>query len=115
MQILVNGNIETLSITDPKTGCNFEQDLIGNAGGFDGFDEDQTLYKMTLDNYEWWVSYLLAEQSLIAYIESLRIELSNKHRRVFDAELIECGDSDYELMQAAQIEVVEKWQSAIND
>lgn len=43
MKILVNNEVREIEITDPRTGCKWEQDLIGNCDDFDGFDDDREM------------------------------------------------------------------------
>jgi len=109
MKILVDNKIEELEIVDPKTGCNYEQDLIGNAGGFDGYDEDQELYTMTSEHFRWWYDYVFFEQDLQYIIYEIRNSLDDTDD--FDRDVIEAGDGDYGTMQNNLIKVVREWKS----
>jgi len=110
MKILVDNKIEELEIIDPKTGCNYEQDLIGNADGFDGFDSyDQELHTMTGESFGWWSTYIDVEQDLQNRIYDLRNRLDDTDD--FDRDAIGAGDGDYETMQSNLSDVVEKWES----
>lgn len=111
MKILTNNKIKTLEIVDPKTGCNWVRDLIGNAGGFDGYDYDKELYTMTKDTYDWWANYLKAEQALQNRASELKSSLNNDDAEKFEQDMINAGGNDLESMQLSQNAIVEKWEA----
>jgi len=111
MKILINNEIKTLEITNPETGCNWEQDLIGNANGFDGYDDEKELYIMTQDTYDWWDNYIKTEQDLQNRASELKNTLDNDDAEKFEQELIDASDNDMEMMQASQKEIIETWEA----
>lgn len=114
MDILVNGQIKELSIIDPKTGCEWTSDLIGNENGYDGYDDDQEIHTMTPDTYDWWSSYVEAEQKLQDRAHALSAALGNEDREKFNQDMIDAADNDFEMMTAAQTEVVADWENKVN-
>ena len=109
MDILVNNTIKDLTIIDPTSGCEWTQDLIGNADGFDDYNDERGMYTMSLDNYNWWSNYINIEQNLQDRIQTIRDELDNDAREQFEQELADTGDSDYEVMQSNVTNVVESY------
>ncbi|GFN32542.1 hypothetical protein [Paenibacillus xylaniclasticus] len=77
------GEYDFLSLTDPKTGQHFENELIGNFGGLDQFvyDEELDAYIVSKENYEWWWTTLNLHQQL----EDKLFEL----KKEYDSEVIE--------------------------
>lgn len=69
------GVYATLSIVDPATGCDYAEDLIGNAGGLtDGqfvWDRHAGLYRCTQDTYDSWSAVLDAIDALEHRISDL--------------------------------------------
>jgi len=109
MDILVDGKIKALEIIDPKTGCHWEADLIGNCDGYDGYDDEYEMFIMTQDNFDWWENYISVEQKMQDQIYELRHELENDDREQFEQDLIDAGDSDLDRMQSYQLEIVNSW------
>ena len=108
MKILVNNEIKELVIANPKSGCDYTQDLIGNAGGFDGYDDDKELHTMDVDTYEWWSNYITVEQDLENRINELRNSIDDTDK--LEKDIIDAGDSDYEMMQSNLTDTVKKWE-----
>ena len=52
--IIETGKQEFLSIIDPKSGCDWTQDLTGNHGALPEYDDDTDSYQMSTDDFEWW-------------------------------------------------------------
>ena len=111
-EILVNNEVRELEITDPKTGCNWEQDLIGNCDGFDGYDDEREMNTMEPETFDWWANYIKAEQDMQDRAKAVRDELDNDDQEKFDQAMIDAGDSDMEQMQYSQIQVVEEWKQS---
>jgi hypothetical protein len=111
MKILVNSEVKELEIVDPKTGCNWEEDLIGNYDGFDGFDDEREMKTMTPETFDWWACYISAEQDLRDRAKALRDNLDNDDQEKFDQAMIVAGDNDIEQMQYSQIQILEEWEA----
>lgn len=76
MKIIVKetGKTEVLSIIDPKTGCDYTEDFIGNAGGLDQFtlNEKRDAYLTDQENYNWWKRVIEDNQALEDRIYALK-------------------------------------------
>ena len=59
-KIKETNKIKELSITDPKTGCSWTADMIGNHGGLDNleYSEDNDQYTITQEDFDWWESVI---------------------------------------------------------
>lgn len=77
MKILIKETSETktLSIIDPKSGCDYISDLIGNEGALnDGqfsWGEDHDAYLCEQDTFDWWDAVVTANQALNYRIHDL--------------------------------------------
>ena len=77
VKIKETGDTETLSLIDPKTGCNYIADFIGNTGAFYREferieDENGTYYLITQDDYDWWSNVIaMQEKSDVLQVEFL--------------------------------------------
>ncbi len=89
MKILVNGQIKDLVLIDTKSGCEWTQDLIGNA---DGYDDDQELYMMTAATYDWWLNYINTEQDLQDRMQLITANLDDAASDRFEQSLVDAGD-----------------------
>ena len=59
IKIIETGKIEQLGIVDPKSGCNWIKDLMGNHGALPDLEEDADGYEtgyylMSQDDFNWW-------------------------------------------------------------
>ena len=43
-----------LNITDPKSGMDWTNDLMGNHGALPEYDDESDSYQMSQEDYEWW-------------------------------------------------------------
>ena len=111
MKILVNNETKELEITDYKTGCNWEQDLIGNADGFDGYDDEKEMNIMEPETFKWWSEYIKVEQNLQDKIHELRNSLDNEDAEKFEQDIIDSGDNDYEMMQNNLTDAIANWEA----
>ena len=66
LYIKETGAIETLSIIDPKTGCDYIADFIGNTGAFEREFEktDKADYAIRRIDYAWWAKVVADNQAL---------------------------------------------------
>jgi len=115
MEILVNNEVRELEITDPKTGCNWEQDLIGNYDGFDGYDHEHGMVTMEPGTFDWWASYIEAEQDLQDRSDVVLDGLDDSDREKFHRAMEGAGDNDLDQTQYAQTQVVEEWEARFKD
>ncbi|WP_455018957.1 hypothetical protein [Kingella denitrificans] len=79
------GAIETLAIIDPKTGCDYIFDFVGNTGAFDrefeATDENAD-FAISQADYDWWAKVVADNQALEYRIAELVAEYG--YDRVMD-------------------------------
>ncbi len=84
VKIKETGEIETLDLLNYKTGENFIEDWIHNAGGFanDDFlplDDGTADYETNQENYTWWLERISENKKIDEWlelaIEEKRLEL----------------------------------------
>lgn len=99
MKILVNNQVETLSLIDPNTGCDWVNDFIGNAGGFNQFvwNDELDVFICTEEDFYWWKNIIEQQQSLSEKIYSY----SKKYG--YDAVMNVINDYDVEFEDYAAI------------
>ena len=91
------GAIETLSIIDPRTGCDYIFDFVGNTGAFDrefeATDENAD-FVISQADYDWWAKVVADNQALEYRIAALAAE--HGYDRVMDVVAsISSGLEDY--------------------
>ena len=69
MQVIIKetNSRETLTLIDHKSGCNWVQDLIGNADALGRqvvWDDDQGAWLCTQETFDWWDSLIADMQQL---------------------------------------------------
>jgi len=74
MEIRINetNEIKTLEIIDPKTGSNWETDLLGNHGAEMGYDENDGVYTMDNDEFVWWEDLIERYQAVDNEFDEIR-------------------------------------------
>lgn len=76
------GAIETLAIIDPKTGCDYIFDFVGNTGAFDrefeATDENAD-FAISQADYDWWAKVVADNQALEYRIAELAAEHGYDH------------------------------------
>lgn len=82
--IIETGENATLSITDPKSGCDWTNDLLGNHDALPDYDDDTDSHHMTQDDYNWWSDLIERYQAADDRYHELLHDLNNE---------------DYEIMQ----------------
>ena len=92
--------IETLSIIDPRTGCDYIFDFVGNTGAFDrefeATDENAD-FAISQADYDWWAKVGADNQALEYRIAELAAE--HGYDRVVD--VVASTGSDLEDYAAA--------------
>lgn len=66
-----------LSIIDPKSGCDWTNDLLGNHNELPDYDDDDT-YHMSQKSYDWWADLIENYQAADNRCHALLQELSGK-------------------------------------
>ena len=92
------GKIETLSIIDPKTGCDYIFDFVGNACAFEQFEktEEDADFAISQADYDWWESVVANHQAL----EYRIAKLAEEHGSEEVYEVVRGYDSDLEYYAA---------------
>lgn len=87
LYIKETGKIETLSIIDPKTSCDYIFDFVGNTGAFDRefekTDNENVDFAISQADYNWWAKVVADNQALENRIAELVVE--HGYDRVMDA------------------------------
>ncbi|MBS5835205.1 MAG: hypothetical protein KIC74_00010 [Neisseria sp.] len=87
LYIKETGKIETLSIIDPKTSCDYIFDFVGNTGAFDRefekTDNENVDFAISQADYNWWAKVVADNQALENRIAELVAE--HGYDRVMDA------------------------------
>lgn len=95
------GAIETLAIIDPKTGCDYIFDFVGNTGAFDrefeATDDENADFSISQADYDWWAKVVADNQALEYRIAELAAE--HGYDRVMD--VVASASSDLEDYAAA--------------
>lgn len=77
------GAIETLAIIDPKTGCDYIFDFVGNTGAFDrefeATDNENADFAISQADYDWWAKVVADNQALEYRIAELAAEHGYDH------------------------------------
>lgn len=47
-----------LSIIDPKSGCDWTNDLLGNHNELPDYNDDDDTYHMSQKSYDWWADLI---------------------------------------------------------
>lgn len=119
MTILKNtetGEIVELSIIDPKTGCDWSNDLIGNTGHGMATPNDvedcEIDYLATQDDVDFWTNYFDAYQrtDVDLFLLSREVDENDWHKLQQDVMDINAEFNDYP--QALQ-ELLNRWQNEI--
>lgn len=109
IKIQETGKSETLIIIDSRSGVNWVQDLIGNAGAFDdgqfAWSEGDDAYIASQDTFEWWEKYisdtLKTEKEAQALADRLGISLTDVMERIDQEQ-----DGDYEMHRKRAIKAM---------
>jgi hypothetical protein len=101
VQIRETGEIIELSLIDPKTGCDYVEDFIGNTGAFNRefavYDADNDCYIAYDDDVEWWQTVI----SVHAHVDSVIAAIGDpiSHDDIIEIQQIVMemmsGDMDY--------------------
>lgn len=106
VRIKETGSLETLSIIDPASGCDYVADYIGNTGALsDGQfarSGDDDVFECDQDTYDWWSAVLDRQAAVDERVESLKQE--HGWERVYKAldgvDSVDFGDQPAAVMAA---------------
>lgn len=80
VKIEETGKIETLEISDPKSGMNWINDLMGNHGELPEYDDEQDIYLMDQESFDWWKSLTTNLDAAENRYQELRSESDDPHK-----------------------------------
>lgn len=116
VQISETGKIEYLNITDPKSGCDWTQDLLGNHGALPEYDDDTDTYLMSQDDFDWWSDLVDRYQEADDRYYEICRELDENERSEFeDIVSSHCGGVDLETHPDALQQACDEWEQLQDD
>lgn len=95
LKIKETGKIEQLIIIDPKTGCNWELDLLGNHDADMTYDDDEGVYLMDQETFEWWSNLVERYQAADDHLHETRCGVDDPES--LDAYLVDMAVGSCEL------------------
>lgn len=109
IKIKETGELKSLSIIDPKTGCQWTSDLLGNYNAEMVFDEDAGVHIMEQETFAWWKDLIERYQVADDHLNDVRGLVDNPED--LDAYLIDMsvGACDLEDYPQALTEAVDGW------
>jgi hypothetical protein len=86
----------SMTIIDRKTGCEWTNDLIGNAGALN-YNSDREMAEMSQEDYEWWSNTIEGLEKIEDLTEEAKELLSSEDFEELQETLMNEGNaSDYE-------------------
>ena len=111
VQIIETGERETLSIIDPKSGCDWIQDMMGNCDELPEYDDDADAYMMRQSEYDWWSNLTYEYEKADHRMFDLRASLTPEQVEEFDALWVDMNNSsDLEDVPAMMINLCDQWE-----
>lgn len=106
------GKEVSLTIIDRKTGCEWTNDLIGNAGALN-YNSDREMAEMSQEDFEWWSNTIEGLEKIEDLTEEAKELLSSEDFEELENMLANEGNaSDYEqhiaILTAILNEVIEE-------
>ena len=111
IKIKETGELEELVIIDPKTGCNWAGDLLGNHAAEMTYDSDAGCYIMDQETFAWWDDLIMRYQAADDHLHEVRSRVDNPEdldAYLFDMSVGACDLDDY---PDALTEAVNGWLS----
>lgn len=100
VRVAQTGEAFNLTLIDPKTGCEYTQDYIGNAGGFlNGdlyFNQEYNCYEGEKDAVEWWAKQISGQAAVNGRVQALIEEHGNDRVYLALQEANYSGDFEHE-------------------
>jgi len=95
--IIETGEKEELTIIDPKSGCNWINDMMGNCGALPDYNDDDGTYHIAKDDFEWWDNLTAAYQKADEDYHGLLNNLDGQDydNLIADFENLSCDLEDY--------------------
>lgn len=93
IKIKETNEIKTLKLIDPKTGCDWIKDFLGNNGADINYDDDDNAV-MSADDFKWWSDAVDRQSEIDDLYED------NRYNDDFDHDsYADCFDNDLEMSQ----------------
>ncbi len=97
-----------LTIIDRNTGCEWTNDLIGNAGDLH-YNSDREMAEMSQEQYEWWSNIIEGLEKIEDLTEEAKELLSSEDFEELKEELANEGNAnDYEQHISTLTRILEK-------
>lgn len=77
--IIETGEKAELSIIDPKSGCDWTNDLLGNYDELPDYNDDDDTYHMAQDTYDWWDDLIKNYQAADVRCYEILDDLTGNH------------------------------------
>jgi len=116
IKITETGKIETLSLIDPKSGCDWISDMLGNHDAL-VFNDDGTgdaSYIMTQSDYDWWSDLVERYQAADDRYHEL-LDDADDRDALLDAMSSEPGDYDLEHQPEIMQQVCDRFDTNNSD
>lgn len=101
---------KSLNITDPKTGMDWTNDLMGNYDGLPEYDEETDSYLMTTDDYKWWADLIARYQEADDRYYEIAKELDPAEREEFEDIVASHCSVDLENHPEALQQACDEWE-----
>lgn len=87
IRIIETNKTEELTIIDPQSGVNWISDLMGNHGALPEYDEDNDMFVMSQEDYDWWHDLTTELEKAEYRCHELREELVGQAREDFEEDI----------------------------
>lgn len=108
--IIETNEKETLSIIDPKSGCDYTTDLIGNHGELPDYNEDTDSYHMTKESFNWWANLIDRYEKADDRQYEISASLDHDEQNDFQSGLQSACDCDLENIPEAINCFCDEWE-----
>lgn len=103
------GETEELELIDPKTGCSWIMDLLGNHNADMDHDEDNDIYTMDQKEFDWWDSLIDRYQAADDKSHEMLSELTGEAWESLTEAIQNVDGSDLEDYPERLTETLEEW------
>ena len=111
MQVLnsTTGQVEELSITDRKSGCEWTADLVGNSGVVK-WDDDRDIREMNAEDIAWWQNIIDGLNKIEDLKDECRDFMDSEDFEALEIELSENGNAnDWDMHISVLVPILEAY------
>jgi len=108
IKIIETGATVVLSIRDPKTGCDWISDLLGNHDETPDVDDDGN-FIMTQEEFNWWTNLTGKLSALEDRLHDLRLIVDNEDMEEFDVAM-QIDNCDLEDVPGHMVDAMDEWE-----